>query len=204
LIVKRRTSVIGMVGAKDDMEPDCLSPSDRKMVERQLNRRLRGEVKAAARCTHGEVEVIATAPILPDGTPFPTLFWLTCPLLQRAVSGLENGEFREHLRHKMKEDPGFMDALRQAEADYAAKREEWAELQGHLEVARRCFSGREGIGGTISGGIKCLHAHLAHFLAGGDNPVGAEVQLALRGLQDSDCGGDCGPFFKEDQQWRTH
>jgi hypothetical protein len=204
LIVKRITGLIGMVGARCYMEFDYLSTSDRMMVERQLNRRLRGEVQAAARCPYGEVEVIATAPILPDGTPFPTLFWLTCPLLQRAVSGLENGEFRDDLRHKMGEDPGFGEALSQAETDYVAKREKWAEEQGYLEVARKSFNGREGIGGTMSGGIKCLHAHLAHFLAGGDNPVGAEVQLALQGLQDSDCRGDCRPFLREEQRWRAH
>jgi hypothetical protein len=65
------------------------------LIEKQLNRPLRGEVRVAARCPYGEVEVIATAPLLPDGTPFPTLFWLTCPLLCRSVSGLESGDFRE-------------------------------------------------------------------------------------------------------------
>ncbi len=169
-----------------------------------MNRKLRGEVQAAARCPYGEVEVIATAPILPDGTPFPTLFWLTCPLLQRAVFALENGDFRERLRQKINKDPGFAEALSQAEADYVARREAWAEEQGDLDAARRCFCGREGIGGTIAGGIKCLHAHLAHFMAGVDNPVGVEVDAALRGLQHSDCKGDCGPFLKGDQRWRTH
>jgi len=49
----------------------------------------------------------------------------------------------------------------------------------------------------VSGGLKCLHAHLAHFLAGGDNPVGAEVARELEGIQERECAGDCMPFLRE-------
>ena len=177
-----------------------MSAEDRRTAERQLKRRLRGEVLLAARCPHGLVEVIATSPLLPDGTPFPTLFWLTCPLLQRAVSRLESGDFRALLRRRLREAPGFADELRRAERDYAGERERWAAEMGELERVRECFSGREGVGGTVAGGIKCLHAHLAHFLAVGGNPVGAEVAGALRGLQERACDGDCGPFLGEERR----
>lgn len=180
------------------MEYEPLGTEDRKTAEKQLGRPLRGEVKVAARCPYGVVEVIANPPLLPDGTPFPTLFWLTCPLLQRRVSGLESGGFRGELRRKLKEVPEFARALRLAEHGYAAEREDWAaELQAREKV-REYFSSREGIGGTVAGGLKCLHAHLAHFLAGGENPVGAEVAEAMQGVQKRDCEGDCGPFLREE------
>lgn len=177
-----------------------LESGDRETVERQLCRRLRGKVMVAARCPHGVVEVIATSPLLDGEIPFPTLFWLTCPLLQRAVTGLESGGFREVLRRKVSSVPGFAGAMRQAELDYAEERDRWAAEMGESERVRELFEDRGGIGGTVCGGMKCLHAHLAHFLAGGNNPVGAEVHKKLLGLQESDCEGDCGPFLREERR----
>ncbi|MDI6830167.1 MAG: DUF501 domain-containing protein [Actinomycetota bacterium] len=179
--------------AMDGMRIDA---RDRETAERQLGRPLRGEIRVASRCPHGVVQVIATPPLLPDGTPFPTLFWLTCPLLQRSVSRLESGDFRHRLRGRMREDPGFGEELSRAEREYAALRAEWAERLGAREDCEKYFSPRGGIGGTASGGTKCLHAHLAHFLAGGGNPVGAEVARELGGIQESECGGDCAPFLR--------
>ncbi len=181
---------------EEDMEHEPLSAADRETVGRQLGRPVRGDARVAARCPHGVVEVVANPPLLPDGTPFPTLFWLTCPLLRRGVSGLENARFRRALRERMQEEPAYALALRRAEAEYAARREAWAEELQAKERTRECFAGRAGIGGTASGGLKCLHAHLAHYLAGGDNPVGAEVAQALRGMQERECSGDCAPFTR--------
>jgi hypothetical protein len=179
------------------MDNEPLLAGDRETAEEQLGRPLRGEARVAARCPHGVVEVIATPPLLPDGTPFPTLFWLSCPLLQRCVSGLENGDYRELLRRRLEGTPGYAEALRLAEREYIAKREDWAEELCARKETRGYFSGREGVGGTVAGGLKCLHAHLAHFLAGGENPVGAEVADALDGLQERECTGDCRPFLRE-------
>jgi hypothetical protein len=183
---------------KGSMEYEDLNASDRGIVERQLNRRLRGDVMVAARCPYGIVEAIATSPLLPDGTPFPTLFWLTCPLFIRHVSRLESGEFREVLRRRLRDQPGFADALKRAERQYVMERESWADRLGGADRLRGHFTGREGVGGTVAGGLKCLHAHLAHFLAGGDNPVGAEIARMLDGIQISECGGDCEPFLRKD------
>jgi hypothetical protein len=180
------------------MECEPLGTEDKETAERQLGRVVRGDARVAARCPYGEVEVIATPPLLPDGTPFPTLYWLSCPLLQRNVSGLENGDFRGLLRRKLEEEPGFAEALRRAEGEYIAAREEWAGEMQVAEESRGYFSGREGIGGTVAGGLKCLHAHLAHYLAGGVNPVGEAVAEALDGLQERECAGDCGPFLREE------
>jgi len=183
------------VRLEDLLEGGALSEEDRRLAESQLGRRLRGEVRVASRCPHGKVQVIATSPLLDDGTPFPTLFWLTCPLLQREVSRLENGDFREGLRERLSADRRMASALQSAEDDYRRLRQEWAERLGCGEKVRGLFSSRAGIGGTVAGGLKCLHAHLAHYLAGGDNPVGAMVYAEFGGLQGRECPGDCRPFL---------
>jgi len=183
-----------------DPRYESLKAEDREIVEKQLGRHLRGEVGVAARCPYGVVEVIATSPLIDGGTPFPTLYWLTCPLLQRAVSGLESGGFRKVLRRKALDIPGFAEELRRAELDYVEERNRWAADLGAGDRSRGYFKGREGVGGTRTGGMKCLHAHLAHFLAGRSNPVGAEVLKALAGKQENDCRGDCGPFLREEKR----
>ncbi|MBC7246203.1 MAG: DUF501 domain-containing protein [Actinobacteria bacterium] len=168
---------------------------DRLLVERQLGRPLRGEVAVASRCPHGRVQVIATSPLLEDGTPFPTLFWLTCPLLQRAVSRLEGSGFREELRRRLEGDEDFAAALRRAEEGYREARSAWARRLGVAERVEALYGDREGIGGTVAGGLKCLHAHLAHYLAGGANPVGAEICAELGDVQRDECGGECAGFM---------
>jgi len=178
------------------MEYEELASGDSKTVERQLGRPVRGKALVASRCPHGVVEVIASPPMLSDGTPFPTLFWLTCPLLHREVSSLESGDFREVLRRKMMHESGFKAALRDAEKGYVKEREEWARKLGELDKVQEYFKDRDGIGGTRAGGIKCLHAHLAHYLAKGRNPVGAEIEKELEGIQARECEGDCVPFLK--------
>lgn len=174
---------------------NLLEGSDLELVEIQLQRRLRGEVMVASRCPHGRVQVIATSPFLDDGTPFPTLFWLTCPLAQRAVSRLESGGMRKRLRERLESDVRFACRLREAEEEYHHLRNEWAKRMGKPEHDL-VFGGRQGVGGTVPGGLKCLHAHLAHFLATGNNPVGAEVAGVLGNLQEVECRGDCLPFIR--------
>lgn len=179
---------------EDLLKRGVLGEEDRRLVEIQLGRPLRGEVRVASRCPHGKVEVIATSPVLDDGTPFPTLFWLTCPFLQREVSRLESGNLREELRRRLDAEEGFASGLREGEAEYRRLREEWAERLGSGERVRELFSSRAGIGGTVAGGLKCLHAHLAHALAGGRNPVGEMLREEVGDIQVRGCRGDCEAF----------
>jgi len=113
--------------------------------------------------------VIVNAPLLDDGTPMPTRFWLVDAPLREAVSRLEAaGGVRQA------EAAVAPDALAQAHLRYAAERDATVP-PGHIGPRP---SG--GVGGTRQG-VKCLHAHLAWFLVGGDDPVGRWVveQLAL-------------------------
>ncbi len=136
------------------------SDADRRAVERKLGRAPGAAFDVVTRDAAGEPQVIRNAPFLHDGTPMPTLYWLVDPGLVRAVSRLEAaGGVR---RAEREVDPA---ALRRAHAAYAAERDS-AVPAGH-----RGPRPHGGVGGTRTG-VKCLHCHLAWFLAGGDDPVG--------------------------------
>jgi hypothetical protein len=104
--------------------------------------------------------VIKNAPLLDDGSPMPTLYWLVDRRLQEAVSRLEStGAVR---RAEAETDP---EELEQAHARYAAERD------AAIDSAHVGPVPHGGVGGTRRG-VKCLHAHLAWYLAGGEDPVG--------------------------------
>ena len=108
--------------------------------------------------------MIRNAPLDADGDPFPTTYWLTCPDVVRAVSRVESGGAIARANERYDTDPPFSRTVDAAHAAYA--RDRASDLAG--------ADGWGGVGGTRRG-IKCLHAHLAYHLAGGDDPVGAWV-----------------------------
>jgi len=142
------------------------SPDDLVIVETLLGREPSGRFAVVVRRLDGSPVVIENEPHLRDGTPMPTLFWLVDPQLHEAVSRLEsNGGVHRY------ED--LVDAARlQATHDEYARRRRDATVQTDLVAS----SG--GVGGTRVG-VKCLHAHLANFLVGADDPVGALVASEL-------------------------
>ena len=147
--------------------------ADRLAVAALLGRPPKGAFEVVARRADGSPVVIENAPLLDDGTPMPTRFWLVDRVLCQAVARLESqGGVRAAAAAV---DP---DELTAAHAAYAAGRDA-AIPAGH--VGPRPHGG---VGGTRRG-VKCLHAHLAHSLAGGDDPVGRWVaaQLGVRRRQ---------------------
>ena len=141
-----------------------LRGSDVALVREQLGREPVTGFTVVARCQEGHPLVIRNDPVDAEGRPFPTLFWLTCPDAVKAVSRLEADGWIKRLDVGAAGDPAFANALRLAHAEYAEERARWAH------GARA--SG--GVGGSRAG-IKCLHAHYANHLAGGDDPVGRWV-----------------------------
>ncbi len=143
--------------------PSGASTGDVDVVTRLLGRRPAGDFTVAVRQTDGSPVVIVNTPFLADGTPMPTRYWLVDPALREAVSRLEStGGVRQA---EAEVDP---EALEAAHARYAAERDA-VVADGYLGPRP---SG--GVGGTRRG-VKCLHAHLAWWLAGGDDPVGEWV-----------------------------
>lgn len=142
--------------------------SDADEVERLLGRRPQGSFEVVVRGGGGAPVVIRNAPLLEDGTPMPTLYWLVGAAEREAVSRLEAAGGVRAAEAEVDEG-----ALAAAHARYAAERE--AALPSDHAGPRPTG----GVGGTRVG-VKCLHAHYAWFLAGGDDPVGAWVAERLR------------------------
>lgn len=137
--------------------------ADRARVEELLGRAPRAVFTVAVRRADGDPVVIRNAPFLDDGTPLPTSYWLVDPDLHRAVARLEADG---GVRGAQAETDA--DALAAAHARYAAERDERIPAD---HAGPRPFGG---VGGTRLG-VKCLHAHYAYWLAGGDDPVGQWV-----------------------------
>ena len=134
--------------------------ADRAAVTELLGRPPAGAFVVVVRDRAGGPVVIANAPLLEDGTPMPTRYWLVARPLRDAVSRLEStGGVR---RAEAEVDPL---ALAEAHTRYGAARD------AVLPPGHRGPRPSGGVGGTRRG-VKCLHAHLAWWLAGGDDPVG--------------------------------
>ncbi len=149
------------------MSTPAPSPADVAELTQLLGRAPRADFEVVVRGAGGAPMVIRNAPLLRDGTPMPTRYWLVDPALSEAVARIESqGGVRAS------EAEVDADALRAAHAAYAAERD--AAVPADHTGARP--SG--GVGGTRVG-VKCLHAHLANLLAGNPDPVGAWVQVRL-------------------------
>jgi exopolyphosphatase/guanosine-5'-triphosphate,3'-diphosphate pyrophosphatase len=138
--------------------------SDLARVTAQLGREPRTTFSVIARCPGGHPLVIRNHPVDRDGSPFPTLYWLTCPDAVASASRLESEGWIKRLDHRARSDAEFGTALEVAHREYAAERGRWAPGA----------EGWDGVGGSRAG-LKCLHAHYANHVAGGEDPVGAWV-----------------------------
>lgn len=150
------------------MTSPAATARDHEVVTDLLGRPPQGAFEVAVRDGDGRPVVIRNAPLLDDGTPMPTLYWLVDAGLRRAVSSLEAAGGVRAAAAAV--DPV---ALAQSHARYAAERD--SSVPAGYTGPRP--SG--GVGGTRQG-VKCLHAHLAWHLAGGDDPVGRWVVERLR------------------------
>jgi hypothetical protein len=157
--------------------------ADRAVVAAQLGRPPRGTRFVAHRCPCGLPDVVETTPRLDDGTPFPTLYYLTCPRAAAECGRLESTGLMRAQGERLATDPDLAARYRAAHDDYLARR----EAIGHVPE----------IAGVSAGGmptrVKCLHVHLAHRLAAGPgvNPIGDETLAAVEPWWTA--GPCCGP-----------
>ncbi|ANZ36393.1 hypothetical protein BBK82_10295 [Lentzea guizhouensis] len=154
--------------------------ADLETVAQQLGRTPRGTRAIASRCPSGHPNVVQTNPRLPDGTPFPTMFYLTCPKLNSLVSTLEGSGLMKEQTERLAEDPELAAAYQRAHESYLAERDAIESL------------GTQVTAGGMPSRVKCLHVHVAHALAKGPgvNPFGDEA-LALLREQALWPAGDC-------------
>lgn len=151
--------------------------ADIDAISEQLGRPARGVIGVAARNPAGEPTVVATAPRLDDGTPFPTLYYLSHPTLTAQVSKLEAD--------------GVMATYNQLLADDEVLRASYAQAHDAYISDREAIAVVEELAGVSAGGmptrVKCLHALVGHALAAGPgvNPIG-DLALAAITAQPSD------------------
>jgi exopolyphosphatase/guanosine-5'-triphosphate,3'-diphosphate pyrophosphatase len=159
--------------------------ADRLEIARLLGHEPRGEFEVLVRDASGVPLVIQNAPLLFDGTPMPTRYWLVGKEAREAVSRLESAGGGRRIEELV--DRGELTA---AHARYAEERDM------HLPAGHSGPRPHGGVGGTRQG-VKCLHAHLAWFLAGGDDPVGRRVAKELAGAPVAaiDCGTNSTRLF---------
>jgi hypothetical protein len=144
---------------------------DRAVVAVQLGRPPRAMRSVAHRCPCGLPDVVETAPRLADGTPFPTLYYLTCPRAAAAVGRLEAAGLMREMTDRLRSDADLAVRYQAAHERYLRRREQVGRVP---EIA-----------GVSAGGmptrVKCLHVLVAHALAGGPgtNPLGDEALAAL-------------------------
>lgn len=159
---------------------DDRGASTQRMIAAQLGRPLRAFSKPLTRCHLGLPVVIEVPPVLDDGTPFPTHYWLSCPLAVRRVARIESRGDIARMEERAAADPEFERRLAGAHERYRLDRDGLIP-QG----ATHRPSG--GVGGA-SFGVKCLHAHYADHSAGicaeepRDNPVGELVAAEIEPL----------------------
>ena len=157
------------------MSDECMSDDFpvgyEQVVAEQLGRPPRGLRGVAHRCPCGCPDVVETAPRLEDGTPFPTLFYLTCPRAVAAVSRLESGGLMRDMQQRLAADPDLRAAQQAAHRDYTGRRAAAAAAAGVEPLP----PGTQSAGG-LPDRVKCLHALVAHELAvPGANPLGREA-----------------------------
>jgi hypothetical protein len=149
-----------------------VSEEDIRIVSAQLGRPARDVIGIPARCVCGAPTVVATSPRLSDGTPFPTLYYLTHPAATAAISELEATQVMVEYNQLLSEDNDLKSQYAKAHEQYIADREA-IEVIAELE-------------GISAGGmpvrVKCLHALAGHSLSAGPgvNPIG---DLALERAQ---------------------
>ncbi|MEU2202555.1 DUF501 domain-containing protein [Isoptericola sp. NPDC019482] len=156
----------------DAGDPTAVTDRDLEVLAEQLGREPRGVVGIAARCVCGRPLVVRTAPRLPDGTPFPTTYYLTHPGAVAAASRLEADGVMKEMTERLGEDEELAAAYRGAHEHYLAKRAELGQVD---EI--------EGISaGGMPTRVKCLHVLMGHALAAGPgvNPLGDEALARVR------------------------
>lgn len=148
-----------------------VSTEDIQEVSRQLGRPARDILDIAARCVCGKPLVVKTKPRLGNGTPFPTLYYLTQPAATAAISTLEASGYMAQLQNLLTEDSEIQAAYLRAHNEYLAERES-------IEVVEEL---KDFSAGGMPVRVKCLHALVGHSLAKGPgvNPMG---DLALAAL----------------------
>lgn len=153
-----------------------VAQADLDAIEAQLGRPPRGVLEVSYRSPDGRPGVVKTAPRLEDGTPFPTLYYLTDPRLTAEASRQESAGIMRGMTTRLTTDPELAANYKDAHERYLSKRNELEDL------------GTDFSGGGMPERVKCLHVLMAYALAEGpgvvrlgDESVALAAEAGLRG-----------------------
>jgi uncharacterized protein len=141
-----------------------MTAEEAALAAKMIGRPLRGTSAAAVRCGWGLPAVLRVNPRLDDGTPFPTTFWLACPIANRHVGRLEAEGSHSALTDRLREDPELA-------ARYAVAHERYVAFRDSLGPKVP----KDPSAGGMPDRVKCLHSLYGHHLATRDNPIGEWV-----------------------------
>jgi hypothetical protein len=156
-----------------------MTAADEATISAQLQRPPRGVAGIGYRCPCGKPAVVVTRPRLPDGTPFPTMYYLTCPRAVTACSTLESEGLMAQMNQRLNHDHDLAAAYRRAHERYLAERDRLDSVPEIADISA----------GGMPDRVKCLHALVAHSLAAGPgvNPLGDEAVRAVGGFWARPC-----------------
>ncbi len=166
--------------------------NEKQTVEIQLNRKVRSNVNVVAKC-HFDLPVVVDVPKnLDDGTPFPTMYWLTCPMYVKKVSTLESNGMVKDLDKQLVDNKKLNKLWRKRQKSYENERNK------KYKNLTNTISPIGGVGGTTKS-IKCLHSHLADELVSGENVIGKVVLESVGGCN---CIEPCVIDGSKNDKWR--
>ena len=159
-----------------------IDPADEAAIAAQLGRQPRAIHDVGHRCPCGNPDVVTTEPRLPNGTPFPTTFYLTCPRAASRIGTLEGSGLMKQMQDRLGEDAELAAAYRAAHGSYLTFRTTLAAESGHSVPEIEGISA-----GGMPDRVKCLHVLAGQSLAQGRgvNPLGDEVLDLLGDWWDS-------------------
>ena len=153
---------------------------DKKIVEAQIDRSLRSNVSVSSRCHLNLPAAIKVPPNLDDGTPFPTTYWLTCPMYNKKIGSLESQGLIAELDNEILNNPKLKAEWSKRQISYQQERENSHDLSNeHLPTG--------GVGGATES-IKCLHSHTADEISTGKNPIG---KIVIESIGSFNCEKPC-------------
>ena len=167
---------------------------EKQIVELQIGRKLRSESKVVSKCHLNLPTVIEVPPNLDDGTPFPTTFWLTCPMYNKKIGSLESNGMIKDLDEQLDNNS----LLR---AQWEDRQKSYKEYREKLKDKKSAINPQGGVGGAANS-IKCLHAHTADELATNQNIIG---KIVIETLGSFNCENPCynSETLEKNQDWKV-
>ena len=168
--------------------------NDSRIVQQQIGRKLRSDSEVSCRCHLDIPVVIKVPPKLNDGTPFPTTYWLTCPMYNKKIGSLESQGLIKELDKELENNPDLKEKWQSRQKSYQAEREELANDNSRPQA-------RGGVGGATES-IKCLHSHTADELSTGKNIIG---KIVVESIGSFNCEEACinPKTFKKNKDWKV-